>query len=116
MLLKPSELALDDFKIEFENEEGWDAGGLKREWLSLLSREIFNPDMGLFQLSANGVSYQPSSLSYIIPDHLTHFRFVGRMIAKCLIENWNFGVYFPKSFLKHILSKLILFFNSKRKF
>jgi len=26
MLLKPAELALDDFKIEFENEEGWDAG------------------------------------------------------------------------------------------
>ena len=26
MMLKPAELTLDDFKIDFENEEGWDAG------------------------------------------------------------------------------------------
>lgn len=25
-----------------------DYGGLKREWLSLLNKEIFNPDFGLF--------------------------------------------------------------------
>ena len=30
MLLKPAELTLDDFKIEFENEEGWDAGFYQR--------------------------------------------------------------------------------------
>lgn len=26
MLIKPAELTLDDFKIDFENEDGWDAG------------------------------------------------------------------------------------------
>ena len=30
---------------------------------------------------------------------------IGRLIAKCLIENWTLGVYFPKSFLKHILKR-----------
>lgn len=111
LTIKPAELTLDDFKIEFDNEEGVDAGGLKREWLSLLSKEIFDPEFGLFKLSANSISYQPSSLSYIIPDHLIHFRMIGRIIAKCLVENWNLGVYFPKSFLKHILSNFFFINN-----
>ncbi|KAI0124970.1 HECT-domain-containing protein [Xylariales sp. AK1849] len=35
-------------RIEFQGEEGVDAGGLKKEWFLLLVREVFNPDHGLF--------------------------------------------------------------------
>ena len=104
----PAELIKGEININFENEEGIDAGGLKREWLTLLSKEIFNPENGLFKLSENKISYQPNPTSYIIPNHLTQFRILGRLIAKCLIERYDFEVFFVKSFLKHILSIFLL--------
>ncbi|KAL1954613.1 hypothetical protein VTO42DRAFT_908 [Malbranchea cinnamomea] len=35
-------------RIEFDGEEGVDAGGLRKEWFLMLTREIFNPLHGLF--------------------------------------------------------------------
>lgn len=36
-------------RVEFVNEPGIDAGGLKKEWFLLLTRELFHPGHGLFQ-------------------------------------------------------------------
>lgn len=33
-------------RIEFRGEEGYDAGGLRKEWFLLLVREVFNPEHG----------------------------------------------------------------------
>ena len=33
-------------KVQFANEEGIDAGGLRKEWFMLLAREIFDPNYG----------------------------------------------------------------------
>jgi E3 ubiquitin-protein ligase HECTD2 len=33
-------------RIEFKNEEGIDAGGLRKEWFLLLVRDVFNPNHG----------------------------------------------------------------------
>ncbi|KAH8811813.1 ubiquitin-protein ligase-like protein E3 [Xylogone sp. PMI_703] len=35
-------------RIEFQGEEGIDAGGLRKEWFLLLVRDVFNPDHGMF--------------------------------------------------------------------
>lgn len=35
-------------RIEFIGEEGVDAGGLRKEWFLLLTRDIFNPDHGMY--------------------------------------------------------------------
>ncbi len=46
-----------------------------------------------------------------MPNYLTHFRYLGRLVGKALIggtdsfELWNFEVSFAKSFLKHILDR-----------
>jgi hypothetical protein len=39
------------WRFEFINEAGIDAGGLAREWFQLVTTEIFDPDMGLWQSS-----------------------------------------------------------------
>lgn len=39
--------------VKFRGEEGLDYGGVAREWLHLLSREMLNPQYGLFQYSSN---------------------------------------------------------------
>jgi E3 ubiquitin-protein ligase HUWE1 len=40
--------------VEFDGEEGVDAGGVTREWFLMLSKEIFNPNYALFTPSLNG--------------------------------------------------------------
>ncbi len=41
--------------VKIVGEEAIDVGGVKREWFTLLAKEMFNPNLGLFKLSANGV-------------------------------------------------------------
>ena len=43
--------------VKIVGEEAIDVGGVKREWFTLLAKEMFNPNLGLFKLSANGVSF-----------------------------------------------------------
>jgi hypothetical protein len=40
------------WRFEFIGEMGIDAGGLAREWFQLVTSEMFDPDMGLWQSSA----------------------------------------------------------------
>eukprot|EP00957_Ditylum_brightwellii_P129289 9862459-Ditylum_brightwellii.AAC.1 len=37
------------WRFEFIGEVGIDAGGLAREWFQLVTEEVFDPDMGLWQ-------------------------------------------------------------------
>ena len=40
----------------------------------------------LFTAAADGATYQPSPMSAINPDHLHHFRFIGRVLGKALCD------------------------------
>lgn len=42
------------FRFKFVGEEGLDAGGLAREWFTLVGKELFNPDFGLFSYTGVG--------------------------------------------------------------
>ncbi|XGW27129.1 hypothetical protein V3C99_007605 [Haemonchus contortus] len=93
------------FYIIFQGEEGQDAGGLLREWFSVITREIFNPNYALF-ITAPGdmVTYMINKASYINPEHLDYFKFVGRLIAKAIYDNKLLDCYFTRAFYKHILN------------
>ena len=89
--------------IHFEGEEAIDAGGVKREWLTLLSKEMFNPNYMLFTLAKNGTTYTPNSDSgKFNTDHLKHFEFIGRIIAKAIYDGIMIDCYFTRSFYKII--------------
>ncbi|CAH1782935.1 unnamed protein product [Owenia fusiformis] len=92
------------FYIVFEGEEGQDAGGLLREWYIIISREIFNPMYALFATSpGDRVTYTVNPLSHCNSNHLSYFKFVGRIIAKAIYDNKLLECYFTRSFYKHIL-------------
>ncbi|KAH9407759.1 E3 ubiquitin-protein ligase huwe1 [Tyrophagus putrescentiae] len=94
------------FRISFEGEEGQDAGGLLREWYTIIAREIFNPNYALFTHSpGDGVTYMINQSSYYNSNHLNYFRFVGRLIGKAIYENQLLDCYFTRSFYKHMLGK-----------
>ncbi|KFD50140.1 hypothetical protein M513_08979 [Trichuris suis] len=94
------------FYIMFEGEEGQDAGGLLREWFSVITREIFNPNYALFMTSpGDRVTYMINPASYVNKNHLEYFQFIGRLIAKAVFDNKYLDCYFTRAFYKHILGK-----------
>ena len=53
-----------------------------REWFFLLSHEVLNPMYCLFEYAnKNNYSLQINPASYVNPDHLQYFKFIGRFIA-----------------------------------
>lgn len=90
--------------VQFAGEEGVDAGGVTREWYTILARQIFDPNYVLFTRSAaKAATYQPDKRSYINKEHLENFRFVGRIIGKAIYDGQLLDAYFTRSFYKHIL-------------
>lgn len=90
--------------VQFTGEEGVDAGGVTREWYTILARQIFDPNYVLFTRSAaKAATYQPDKRSYINKEHLENFRFVGRIIGKAIYDGQLLDAYFTRSFYKHIL-------------
>jgi len=100
-----NEIKYSKLNVRFMEEEGVDVGGVTREWFSALARQMFNPDYALFKPSAvDRVTYQPNRNSWINPDHLSFFKFVGRIIGKAIYDGRCLDCYFTRSFYKHILN------------
>ncbi len=103
-----AEIKHGKLNVRFHGEEGVDAGGVTREWFSVLARAMFNPDYALFApCAADRTTYQPNRMSYINPDHLSFFKFVGRIIGKAIYDGRLLDAYFSRSFYKHILGKAV---------
>ncbi|KAG7402263.1 hypothetical protein PHYBOEH_003522 [Phytophthora boehmeriae] len=111
MLKCPPSRFWERLRIYFENEPGLDAGGLIREWYEILSDSLFNDDFGLF-ISTKGENMgywiNPASASKV-PNHLEYFEFIGRLLAKALIEGYNMKMSLALPLIKHILGVPISF-------
>ena len=94
--------------VQFVNEEGIDAGGVSREWYTILAREMFNPNYCLFIPTADS-AFQPNKDSAINQEHLSYFKFIGRVIGKALYDGQLLDAHFTRSFYKHILKAPIVY-------
>ncbi|KAL3508356.1 hypothetical protein ACH5RR_027757 [Cinchona calisaya] len=101
--MRPTQDLKGRLNIHFQGEEGIDAGGLTREWYQLLSRVIFDKGALLFTTVGNNATFQPNPNSVYQTEHLSYFKFVGRVVAKALFDGQLLDVYFTRSFYKHIL-------------
>jgi hypothetical protein len=101
--LRNSEEMRGRLHITFRNEEGVDAGGLSREFFGILAKEIFNPNYALFTSTKDGCTFQPNSNSSINPDHLSYFRFMGRIVGKAVADGFLLDARFTRSLYKHML-------------
>ena len=89
--------------VTFEGEEAVDAGGVKREWLTILSKEMFNPNYLLFTLAKNGTTYTINSDSgKYNPDYLKQFEFIGKIMAKAIFDGMMLDCYFTRIIYKLI--------------
>jgi len=96
-----------DVRIHFLDEVSQDAGGLIREWLSILIEKLFDPELHLF------VKTNTKELAYTIDetvekhhrDYLSYYFFCGQVIAKALYEKIPIKAYLSKLILKMILGQ-----------
>ncbi|THY44751.1 hypothetical protein D6C99_06662 [Aureobasidium pullulans] len=102
----PNEIKYGKLNIRFHGEEGVDAGGVTREWFAALSRQMFNPDYALFNpVASDRTTFHPNPMSDINPEHLTFFKFVGRIIGKALYEGRVLDCHFSRAVYRRILGK-----------
>ncbi len=99
-------------KVTFSGEEGVDAGGVSREWYQVMSREMFNPAISLFEaIPPDSSTYQPNPNSVVQTDeargisHLDYFKFVGHVVGKALLDDQIIDAHFTRSFYKHLLGQ-----------
>lgn len=95
--------------VEFEGEKGLDYGGVAREWFFLMSKEMFNPYYGLFEYSATDnytLQINPNS-GLCNEDHLTYFKFIGRVAGMAVFHGKLLDAFFIRPFYKMMLQKPI---------
>ncbi|ANB15963.1 E3 ubiquitin-protein ligase TOM1 [Sugiyamaella lignohabitans] len=101
-----SEIKNSRFNIRFQGEEGVDAGGVTREWYQVLSRQIFNPDYALFSpVASDSTTFHPNRTSWVNPEHLSFFKFIGRIIGKAIFDFKLLDCHFSRAVYKKILGK-----------
>ena len=99
-----------EIKIIFTGEESSDAGGLIREWLTILFKELLDPKTGLFERSdTDEVSYIISHNISKNKENLDKYYFIGRILAKALLENLTVNCCFNKVIYQLILREKIEF-------
>ena len=97
-----------ELKIIFIGEESHDAGGLIREWLTILFQKILDKDTGLFQRSdTDEVGYIIKPNLYPSKELMNKYYFIGRVLAKALLENLTVNCCFNKVIYQLILGEKI---------
>jgi len=97
-----------NLEVTFQTESGVDGGGLSREFFTLAAKELFDPSNGLFKISENHQTIQPSPFSDVVPNHLSYLEFAGIILAKAIASGIVLDLSLTKAFLKHILGKEIV--------
>ncbi|RHY31660.1 hypothetical protein DYB32_003286 [Aphanomyces invadans] len=93
-------------KITLLGESAIDAGGVTREWYTLLTDEIFSADQGLFFVSNvedQSFFIQPNSATLNGPNHLNHFLAVGRLLGRAIIDGQVLPFHFCVPLFKMLL-------------
>jgi ubiquitin-protein ligase E3 C len=88
-----------------EEEQGIDGGGLFKEWLTSLSKEVFDTDRGLWLATEQNELY-PNPHAYAKEQsQLEWYTFIGRMLGKALYEGLLMNVSFAGFFLAKWLGR-----------
>ncbi|GMM29295.1 E3 ubiquitin-protein ligase [Martiniozyma asiatica (nom. inval.)] len=109
LFFKPTdEVRKSRLEIHFKGEEGVDAGGVTREWYQVLARQMFDPNYALFTPVASDQStFHPNRTSWVNPEHLSFFKFVGMIIGKAVYDGYMLDCHFSRAVFKQILGKTV---------
>ncbi|PFH45540.1 hypothetical protein AMATHDRAFT_71617 [Amanita thiersii Skay4041] len=88
-----------------QEEAGIDGGGVFKEFLTSLSKEVFDTDRGLWLFNQKNELY-PNPHAYATESHsLNWYRFIGRILGKAMYEGILVDVAFAGFFLAKWLGR-----------
>ncbi|KAI0039666.1 HECT-domain-containing protein [Auriscalpium vulgare] len=88
-----------------EQEMGIDGGGVFKEFLTDLAKEVFDSNRGLWLVNKNNELYPNPGQYATEPHSLNWYRFIGRILGKALYEGILVDVVFASFFLAKWLGK-----------
>ncbi|CAF4423535.1 unnamed protein product [Rotaria socialis] len=97
----------DDFKkplqVYFHNEEGLDAGGIRKEFFLLLTKEILNPKYGMFTVyeETNTIWFS----DYYDEEEEAMYKLIGTLCALAVYNITIIDLPFPLALYKKLLNK-----------
>ena len=102
---KPPTALLNQFFVHFLGENGIDAGGLTKDWFTIIVREFLRAKSNLF-IKTESQSYLPNPNSKCTQKNLEYYKLAGSIIARALIGGQCVNAHFSISFLRQILHRL----------
>ncbi|KAG7401189.1 hypothetical protein PHYBOEH_002373 [Phytophthora boehmeriae] len=99
-------------RIDFAEETGVDAGGVHREWFTMVTELVVNPALGVFTCTNHDTQtyfFNANSTQAISDDHMGYFFASGRLVGRALLEGEVMGFHFAPALLKIILGIPITF-------
>lgn len=99
--------------VEFEGENGVDAGGVSREFIYLATHALFSPDYGMFDLYENRFYW--FSLNYEYVDE-RYFKTLGILVGIAIYNSIILPIRFPIYLYKKLLGKAKCDLNELREF
>lgn len=89
-------------KVIIENEPAIDVGGVAREYFMLLTKEVFDPTLGMFNFNKdnnlywfNGMTYEPN----------INFELIGLIMGLCFYNNYTCDMPLVPACYKILLDK-----------
>jgi hypothetical protein len=99
-----------ELKINFKGEVSYDAGGITREWFTMIIKLLEESSRKLFIVSdTNEFSYTINPFLSEVSTNFDYFTFLGQLIAKALLENITINVCFNKLIYKILLNEKVTF-------
>lgn len=106
-----------DFRIYYDGEAGYDAGGLLRDWLNRTTQRLCDPDRGLFMKApgdegimglraASEFEWDETLEGETKPEQHERLLQVGRMCGKALVLGEPLGIRFSSALLKHLVGEV----------
>jgi len=94
------------FRFQFAGEPAQDAGGVAREWFELVSKELFNVDMGLWEYGAvDNLAYKINPSAEVANENAAaYFYFAGRLLGKALFDGQLVAPHLVLPYYKHLLA------------
>lgn len=101
-----------ELKINFKGEVSYDAGGLLREWFTIVFESLLNKNRQLFLGSEKDDSDYSFSINPLLLEtktNLRYFNFIGKLLGKALLDNITINLCFNKVIYKLIVEEEVKF-------
>lgn len=105
---------LKALRIEFINEKGVDAGGLRKEWFMLLTKKFFHKNSTLFGTVSESrytwfIGYSPNSKSIQNKNLLHSYFLFGVVVGLAIFNGVILDLKFPRLFYKKMCNEQVTF-------